>query len=146
MIVRRRPSALALLFTLRGSIVPLIASRVLAIAAVSAVVSMVHHVHPGAPYELPATPFTLLGLGLSIFLGFRNSACYDRWWEARKQWGHLLTETRCLARQVAALLPEAAVRQRVVRIAIGFAHALAAKLRGADAHEAVRAWLPEEAA
>jgi putative membrane protein len=43
-------------------------------------------------------PFTLLGVALSIFLGFRNSACYDRWWEARRQLGALVAESRSFAR------------------------------------------------
>ena len=29
-------------------------------------------------------PFTLIGLALAIFLGFRNSAAYDRHWEGRR--------------------------------------------------------------
>ena len=34
-----------------------------------------------------ATPFSVMGVALSLFLGFRNNAAYDRWWEARKLWG-----------------------------------------------------------
>jgi ion channel-forming bestrophin family protein len=147
MIVRPRPSVFDLLFTMRGPVVPLIAPRVLVIAAVSAAISLLHHFRPGTLPELPATPFTLLGLGLSIFLGFRNSACYDRWWEARRQWGQLLTETRSLAREVSALLPsDGCIQQRMTRRAIGFAHALAARLRGADSAEAARVWVPPEEA
>ncbi|MGB5831381.1 MAG: bestrophin family ion channel [Thiohalocapsa sp.] len=37
--------------------------------------------------EFSLAPFTLLGVALSIFLGFRNNAAHVRWWEARKQWG-----------------------------------------------------------
>ncbi|WP_317047606.1 bestrophin family ion channel [Adhaeribacter pallidiroseus] len=29
---------------------------------------------------LNTTPFTLIGLALAIFLGFRNNASYDRFW------------------------------------------------------------------
>ena len=35
---------------------------------------------------------------LSIFLSFRNTACYDRWWEGRKLWGALIATTRHLCR------------------------------------------------
>jgi putative membrane protein len=42
---------------------------------------------PGIFAQIGATPFTLIGLALSIFMSFRNNACYDRWWEGRKQWG-----------------------------------------------------------
>lgn len=147
MIVRPRPSALGLLFTLRGSIVPLIAPRVLVITAVSAAITLLHHVRPNTLPELSAVPLTLLGLGLSIFLGFRNSACYDRWWEARKQWGQLLTEVRNLARAMQALLPPGPVLQhRAARRLIGFAHALAARLRGGDEWAAAQPWLPSDEA
>ncbi len=147
MIVRPRPNTFGLLFAMRGSIVPHIALRVLVVAAVSAAIGAAHYVRPGLVPELPATPFTLLGLGLSIFLGFRNSACYDRWWEARKQWGQLVTEARCLSREVSALLPaDELARQVITRRIIGFAHALAARLRGLDAATAARPWLPADEA
>ena len=147
MIVRPRPSALGLLFTLRGSIVPLIALRVVVIAAVSSIVALVHHLRPGLLPELSPTPFTLLGLGLSIFLGFRNNACYDRWWEARKQWGQLLTDVRCLARAMAALLPpDPALQRRAARRIAAFAHALTARLCSRDEQHAARAWLPPDEA
>jgi len=41
-----------------------------------------------------------LGAALAIFLAFRNSSAYDRWWEARKLWGKLINESRNIARQV----------------------------------------------
>ncbi|MDP9095705.1 MAG: bestrophin family protein [Pseudomonadota bacterium] len=145
MIVRSRPGPFTVLFALRGSIVPRVASRVGIVAAISAVVTAVHHLRPGLFAELPAAPFTLLGLGLSIFLGFRNSACYDRWWEARRQWGQLLTEVRNLSRQFEALLPG---RHDVpTRCIVAFTLALAARLRGTDPVVAARRWLePEDAA
>ena len=33
----------------------------------------------------PVVP--LLGVVVSIFIGFRNSSAYSRWWEARTLWG-----------------------------------------------------------
>ncbi len=144
MIIRPRPNALGLLFTLRGSIVPVIAPRVLVIFLISGAVEWLHHTHPGWLPELTPAPFTLLGLALSIFLGFRNSACYERWWEGRKQWGALLSETRSLVRQTAALLADdPALVQRTARRAVGFAYALRAQLRGTDGADAA-AWLPAE--
>jgi putative membrane protein len=144
MIVRPRPTAFGLLFTLRGSIVPVITPRVLVIFLISGTVEWVHHTHPHWLPMLTPVPFTLLGLALSIFLGFRNSACYERWWEGRKQWGALLGETRSLVRQTAALLADdRALVQRTARRAVGFAYALRAQLRGTDGADAA-AWLPAE--
>lgn len=151
MIIRPRPRAglpgsFGLLFTLRGSIIPLIAARIALVVGVSIVVTILHHLRPRAIPELPASSFGLLGLALSIFLGFRNSACYDRWWEAHKQWGQLLTEARSLSRRLQILSPAIPHDQATRRI-LAFAHALVARLRGADSAAAAAAQLtPNEAA
>lgn len=50
--------------------------------------------------SIPVTPVSLLGVGLSIFLGFKNNAAYDRWWEARKIWGGIVNASRTFAAQV----------------------------------------------
>lgn len=50
--------------------------------------------------ELSTTPLSLVGVALSIFLGFRNNACYDRFWEGRKLWGALVNMSRSFTRQV----------------------------------------------
>lgn len=140
MIVRDRPTTLRLLFILRGSILPSIAGRLLAVLTLSALVAAYHHRHPATLGALTPTPFTLVGIALSIFLGFRNSVCYERWWDARRQWGLLLTEIRALLREQAALLPDdPALRVRLGRRLVGFAHALRGQLRGSGDDAA--AWL-----
>lgn len=91
-------------------------------------------------------PFTLIGVALAIFLGFRNSASYDRYWEARKLWGSLLNDTRTLTRQ-ALTLPEPARDVRpFVQGLIAFVHALRHQLRGTDAVAELARWLPAEQA
>jgi len=143
MILRPRPHGWQLLYIVRGSIVPAIAPKVLAIVLLSVAVSALATVYrPFGGSALAVAPFTLLGLVLSIFLSFRNSACHERWWEARKLWGQLIVESRMLARQCQVLWPEdAALRRRVVYLAIAFAGALAARLRGRDAAAAAQPWL-----
>lgn len=148
MIVRPRPSALALFFVLRGSIIPRIASRILVITVLSCVVVWMYHRQWFSPTHLSAVPFSLFGLALSVFMGFRNNVCYDRWWEARKQWGDLIVQARSLARESAVLLAASTanpVQERLVRRCIGFGYALAARLRDQDVLAAVRPWVqPEE--
>ncbi len=142
MIVRPRPSAFGLLFILRGSIVPMIAPRVLVVLVFSAIVAGLHHAAPQHFRELTPAPFTLLGLALSIFLGFRNNACYERWWEGRRQWGQLVAETRSLLRECVTVLPDdPALRRRFGHRTVAFAHALRSQLRGTDECTA-RDWLP----
>ncbi|UIR56722.1 hypothetical protein LZQ00_02640 [Sphingobacterium sp. SRCM116780] len=46
----------------------------------------------------------LLGFVLSLLLVFRTNTAYDRWWEARKQWGSLTNISRSLAYKVNAFL------------------------------------------
>ncbi|WP_277404592.1 bestrophin family protein [Achromobacter xylosoxidans] len=148
MIVRPRPSALALFFVLRGSIIPRIVSRILVITVLSCVVVWMYQRQWFSPTHLSAVPFSLFGLALSVFMGFRNNVCYDRWWEARKQWGDLIVQARSLARESAVLLAASTanpVQERLVRRCIGFGYALAARLRDQDMLAAVRPWVqPEE--
>jgi putative membrane protein len=148
MIIRPRPHGWQLLYILRGSIVPAIAPKVLAIGALAvAVAAFERYWHPFGRDGVTVVPFTLLGLVLSIFLSFRNSACHERWWEGRKQWGQLVIESRSFAREAAALLAhQPALQARASHLLIGFAHALAARLRGGDEAAATAPWLaPDQA-
>jgi putative membrane protein len=148
MIVRPRPGALQLFFILRGSILPKIAAKILFISLLACVtVWFYEHGDLESLRTLSAPAFSLLGVALSVFLGFRNSTCYDRWWEARKLWGELVIQSRGLARDTHALLGDeahAALRERTLRRCIAFAHALAASLRGQDPLPAVRPWIGAE--
>jgi putative membrane protein len=142
MIVRPRPTLFGLLFILRGSILPTIWPRLLVVVLFSFAVAALHRVTPAWWRDVSAAPFTLLGLALSIFLGFRNNACYERWWEGRKQWGELLAQSRALARDIVTLLPdEAGLHRRCVHRIVAFAHALRSQLRPDD-DDAASAWLP----
>lgn len=143
MIVRERPSALQLFFVLRGSLVPRIWPQVLGVALVSALVVATHRAVPGLAPEIGQAPFALIGVALSIFLSFRNSASYDRWWEARRLWGQIIQTARDLARQSLVLdRAEGAVspdRRALLEEVIAFADALVAQLRGAPPSEGVPA-------
>jgi putative membrane protein len=69
---------------------------------------------------------------LSLLMGFRNRAAYDRWWEGRQLWGQLTNDTRNLAAKLAAFLPaDVLARSRVAVLLVGFAEALKLHLRGA---------------
>ncbi len=139
MIVRSLPHSWALLFILRGSIVPVVAARVIGVALLGTVVVAVDRIWPHVMPEFPLGGYALFGLALSIFLGFRNNACYDRWWEGRKQWGRLIIEMRGLARESASLL---GARPTLLLRAVGYTHALCAKLRKRDVPAAAAPWLP----
>ncbi|MCB4769135.1 bestrophin family protein [Ancylobacter sp. Lp-2] len=133
MIVRDRPSLLELFFILRSSVLQQIWPQLVLVMALSAAIVAGHALRPGLVPALDGMPFALVGIALSVFLGFRNSACYDRWWEARKQWGTILSAARDLARR--SLLLEArgepgrAARRALLGRLIIFTHALEAALR-----------------
>jgi len=130
MIIRPRPSGLVLLYALRGSVLPIIAPRLAVILAISLGVVLLHHYSPQYFTAINPAPFTLLGLGLSIFIGFRNNTCYDRWWEGRKLWGTLVAESRVLLRHLVTLLPDdEKLRRRTAQRVTAFAQALRDQLR-----------------
>jgi ion channel-forming bestrophin family protein len=83
---------------------------------------------------LTPIPFSLIGLALAIFLGFRNTASYERWWEGRKLWGELVIRARSLARLIVHHVRPAsgdADRPRImVRQLIAYAYVLKHHLRG----------------
>ena len=72
-----------------------------------------------------------LGVALGVLVAFRNNAAYDRWWEARKQWGQLINDSRNLALKARAHADvPASERRELSRLLIGFCHALRLHLRG----------------
>lgn len=139
MIVRPKPGVLDVLLAVRGSIVPHILWRLLAITLIATGAVLFAHYHPADLAHVAAIPFTLLGLSLSIFMGFRNNACYDRWWEGRKLWGQLTFEIRSFIRETQDL--PLVRRQAMLRALCGFVHALGARLRERDERAALTPWL-----
>ncbi|WP_347302968.1 bestrophin family ion channel [Croceibacterium sp. TMG7-5b_MA50] len=129
MIVRDKPRAIDLVFAMRGSIVPHIAGRVgLMVLLAAALVWIDRH---GTPMpRIDGLVFSTFGVALSLFLGFRNNAAYDRWWEARKLWGGLLADMRNLAREVELFVADPTARADLLRGALAFLHLHRANLRG----------------
>ena len=153
MIILPRRNGLRLFFAMRGSVIPRIAWSLVLCTSLATVATVAHgylfHWH----VTLTPVPFSLIGLALAIFLGFRNSAAFDRYWEGRRLWGDLLHRARTLARQVQTLtsLPEAAVaddhsdpRTAMIRRTIGFAHALRHQLRDTDPRAELARWIGED--
>jgi ion channel-forming bestrophin family protein len=141
MIVRPKAGLRDVMLAVKGSTAPRIVIRCTLLTLLSCVAVYWARDLPDSLSSLGIAPFTLIGIGLSLFLGFRNSACFARWWEGRQQWGQLIIEMRSLMRETSTLRPE--VRARMLRCLCGFAHALCARLRGADELAAAKPWLPE---
>lgn len=93
--------------------------------------------------DQPALPFSLIGSALVLFLNVRNTAAYNRWWEARTLWGSVTNNARSFSRQMATLLGGA---PELTRAMVGYVHALRGSLRGVDVSGQVQALLPTELA
>jgi putative membrane protein len=132
---------------MRGSIVPRIKWQVLSTVVVAVLVTMAHGTLFNQKVTLTPIPFSLIGLALAIFLGFRNTATYDRWWEGRRLWGDLVIRTRSLARLIVNHVQPGADdsgRSRImVRRLIAFAFALKHHLRGTRDDQS-RAYLSDD--
>ncbi|KAF3996571.1 bestrophin family protein [Glaciimonas immobilis] len=143
MIIRDRPSGFRLFLLLRGSVMPRILPSLIVNTLIATLVTLTHGDLFDLKITLTTIPFTLIGLPIAIFLGFRNNAAYDRFWEGRKLWGELVHRSRSLSRQCQSLIayPEPAaanlgladIRVRMIYRAIAFAHALRHHLRDSKA-------------
>ncbi|NTG75011.1 bestrophin [Agrobacterium rhizogenes] len=149
MIVRDRPSLFQLFFILRGSVVRRILPQIVVIFLLSVLIVWGHEERPNVILSFNGSPFSLLGIALSIFLGFRNNACYDRWWEGRRDWGLLIQVSRGFARQT--LMLEAAgetgrqARKGLLQLTMAFAQALVCHLRpGGDENKVLQHLAPSE--
>ena len=127
MIVRDQPSIFKVLFSWRGTILPKILPSLGFVMLISAIIGGIEYIDLYRFPEIPLVGFTLIGVVLSIFLGFKNTACYDRWWEARKLWGVLIATSRHFDRDCRILTQ--ARRERVIQHVIVFANVLRDRLR-----------------
>ena len=132
MIVRPPLHWLRMLFVLRGSILLTIAPQLIATTVFAIVVTVLHGAILSWTVSLNFVPFSLIGLTLAIFLGFRNSTSYARYWEARTLWGMLLIETRALTRQSLTLTRAPQETAPLVAKLCAFAHTLRHQLRRTD--------------
>lgn len=140
MIVRPKPNLINILTSLKGSIFKKIVLRCLMVTLLASVIVLVETLQPNYFAKVNATPFTLLGLSLSIFMSFRNNACYDRWYEARKAWGDMMVAIRSMIRE-SQVIKDPAQRQVILRNLCGFTHALNARLHTRNELEAASRWL-----
>ena len=103
----KRRSWLRTLFRFKGTAFQRIWKRVAFTTLVAAIVTYMD-LGLGGRYQfhedLTPLPFSLIGVALGIFLGFRNNTSYDRFWEGRKLWGRMVNTSRSLTRQILTLV------------------------------------------
>ena len=129
MIVRPQQHWMRLIFVWHGSVLSKIFSRLLLnfLLSIAVIIMLPWYTMLGIKFTL--APFSILGVAIAIFLGFRNNACYSRYVEARHLWGQLMIASRSLLREVKTTLPDDAELGQFVRLQIAFAHCLRMTLR-----------------
>lgn len=101
-------------------------------------------------FSSAAAVVPLLGVVVSIFIGFRNSSAYNRWWEARTQWGAVIANCRAFNNALTAIDDTSATMattlNRMRRRQVRHAWQLAAELRGVPTLSGVAELTPEDPA
>jgi len=147
MIVARHPRWIwPSLLPQRGSALTNTAPRILVVILVGWFVSYAELDQEWLDTGLTVTPFSLIGLALSIFLGFRNNTAYDRFWEGRKLWGQLVNSSRTFAREVYLYVDAypSLLHTELVRSVQAYVHVLRQHLRDETPGEGVEGLIPEE--
>jgi len=154
MLVQPRQTWIKEIFTYQGTVLPRIWRRLLFMVGLSFTVTVCHFELRGFTLgDITPLPFTLIGFALSVFLGFRTTTAYNRFWEGRTLWGALVNSCRNLSRHVHTWLgPQpgappvdawelAERRRRLLHHTIAFSHALRQRLRDEDDIDAYAALL-----
>jgi putative membrane protein len=147
MIIRNKENWFKMLFVWHGSVLPRLLPRLILLFILSVVIVYFHGSIFSFKIPLNPTPLTLFGFVLALFLGFRNTVSYDRFWEGRKLWGALLNHTRSLTRQVLTLTDSQIgdlSKLEFVSLLRSFAFALKHQLRNTDAENDLKLRLTEK--
>ncbi|MCT4711806.1 hypothetical protein MUA04_16655 [Enterobacteriaceae bacterium H11S18] len=145
MIVRPHQHWFTRLFVWHGSVLEKIYSRLLLNLVLSICVIFFLPWYEALGIKLTMAPFSILGVAIAIFLGFRNSACYARFNEARLLWGQLAITSRSLLREVKSL--PAATDDDInyfVNLQVAFCNCLRLTLRKKPIDAVLKPWLHED--
>lgn len=74
------------------------------VAAWSLAIVCFHEIYGYTWLVMPVLPVTLIGIAVSLYLGFKSVSAYNRWWEARKALGGIGAKSREWAMQVQSLI------------------------------------------
>ena len=100
--------------------------------------------------EYAAAVLSVLGIGASVFIAFRNTNAYSRWWEARTLWGGIIISSRTLHYGLTSVDSGAAgiapILDRMRRRQVRYCWQLAAELRGVAPLDGVAELSPEDPA
>lgn len=140
MIVRSLPSFLQLFTFTQGSIAPQVLPAILGFMALSLAVVACDRLLFDLPH-ISINSMNVFGIALSLFLGFRNNAAYNRWWEARKLWGQFVINSRSLSLEMAIFIHDQTIQQKILRLVAVYVHLHRGKLQEADITQDACHWI-----
>lgn len=156
-VFEERPSWLSVVLQIRTSVLTRIWGRLLVTTLFALAVTEAFEYELFAEigrFSLSPQPFSLIGLALGIFLGFRNNTSYQRFWEGRILWGRLVNTSRSLTRQVLTLIQAAdpaeaevlaAYQRSFVHHVAAYVHSLRFHLRGEkESYQELERLIPED--
>ncbi len=118
--------------------------------AILLTVGLLIPVPDAAQSEYAAAVLSVLGIGASVFIAFRNTTAYNRWWEARTLWGGIIINARTLHNGLTAVDDGSpamtAILDRMRRRQVRYCWELAAELRRIPPVAGVRDLTPEDPA
>ena len=62
--------------------------------------------HQGFIISIPFQPLSVIGIAVAFYIGFKNNASYDRFWEGRKIWGGIVNYSRTWGNQVMSFVTD----------------------------------------
>ena len=143
MIVRPHQHWFLRLFDWHGSVLSRIAFRLSLNLLMSVIAILGYPWYSTLGIHLTTAPFSLIGVSIAIFLGFRNNASYARFIEARTLWGNMHITQRSLLRQVKTLRGLRAEQvQEFIGLQLAFSWSLKHRLRKTDAQPDLQRLLP----
>ncbi len=85
--------------------------------------------------DIPILPVTTIGVAVALYLGFKSTQAYGRWWEARMIWGGIVNDSRSWANFVVGLvyhndeIPVKSVHRELIHHHLAWVNALVYQLR-----------------
>ncbi|KOC91524.1 bestrophin family protein [Winslowiella iniecta] len=143
MIVRPHQHWFRRLFVWHGSVLSKILFRLSLNLLMSAFAVICYQWYEALGVRLTTAPFSLLGVAIAIFLGFRNNASYARFTEARLLWGTLLITQRSLLRQIKSVFLHQPEQAKIFAdLLTAFSWSLKHQLRQTDGNADLRRLVP----
>ncbi len=116
--------------------------------AIAIAVVLLLPVPDAAQSQYAGAVLSVLGIGASVFIGFRNTTAYNRWWEARTLWGGIIINSRTTQNGLTSVDTGsplmAPILDRMRRRQARYCWQLAAELRGVSPRPGVTDLTPED--